>query len=231
MTLVSEIILFGVGWFVGLLIAMPVGPVAALAVKRTLRDGWPVGTATGLGAAMADMIYASIAAFGVLVVQEFLINHQYSIRLVGGLVLVCVGAHMLWQKATLPAERSDDDTNMIATTPRAGWKKMLRGFMTGLVITMTNPLTLIAFLTIFTNFGLSSEITNYELAAIFVLGALAGAASWWLSLVAVVALIKAQISETMIAKINGILAIILVIAGLYAVLTGYFEKPLIAWLK
>jgi threonine/homoserine/homoserine lactone efflux protein len=224
MTLVAEFGTLLLGWFIGLLIAMPVGAVAALAVKRTLHAGWPTGVATGLGAATADTVYAAIAAFGVYAVQDFMIRHQYTLRVCGGVALLFVGLKMLWQKSHIepPIEDAED--------PDA-WHRILRGYITGTAITLTNPLTLIAFLTIFANFGLTSDMHSYKTALVFVAGAFLGAATWWLSLVGGVTLIKARISDTVVAKINSVLAVFLIIAGGYAMMTGIFEKPIGALLR
>lgn len=225
MSFTDEIAILLTGWFIGLIIAMPVGPVAVLAVKRTLHSGWPVGVAVGLGAAFADMIYAAIAAFGVYAIQEFLIKYQYSLRMVGGGVLLVVGMRMMWHKATVPQPKPHSDDPLppkIDDTPH----RIMQGFATGLVITLTNPLTLMAFLAILTNFGISGKMDSYKTALVFTAGALAGAASWWLSLVGAVSLIKTRLSETVVAKINAVLAVILVAAGAVAIITGYFEKPI-----
>jgi threonine/homoserine/homoserine lactone efflux protein len=224
MPFVSEVGTLLLGWVIGLLIAMPVGAVAALAVKRTLHAGWPTGVATGLGAATADTIYAAIAAFGVYAVQDFLINHQYTLRVIGGAALLFVGINMLWQKSHVepPIEDAED--------PDA-WHRIARGYITGTAITLTNPLTLIAFLTIFTNFGLTKDMHSYKTALFFVAGAFLGAATWWLSLVGGVTLIKARISDTLVAKINSVLAVFLMFAGGYAILTGIFEKPITTLLR
>lgn len=220
MPFLSEITMVAMGWVVGLLIAMPVGPVAALSIKRTLHRGWPVGAATGLGAATADSIYAAIAAFGVYAVQEFLIQHQYTLRVFGGLALLFVGFRMFWQKAQINTAAPDD------TDDPDAWHRLLHGFASGLIITLTNPLTLIAFLTIFTNFGLTQDMHSYKVALAFVVGAFLGAASWWLSLVGIITLIKARISDLLMTRINGFLAIFLILAGTYAIITGIFEQPL-----
>lgn len=225
MSISAEISILLMGWFIGLIIAMPVGPVAVLAVKRTLHNGWPVGVATGLGAAMADMIYGAIAAFGIYAVQDFLIKYQYSIRMVGGAVLFMVGARMLWQKATVPQPKPHSDDPLPENIDDTA-HRIMRGFATGLVITITNPLTLMAFLAVLANFGLSEKLSSYKTALVFVAGAFAGAATWWLSLVGAVGLIKAHLSETLVAKINSVLAVILVLAGVLAVVTGYFEQPI-----
>jgi hypothetical protein len=52
------------GLAIGLAIAAAIGPISLLCIRRTLVDGAAVGVASGLGAATADGLYASIAAFG-----------------------------------------------------------------------------------------------------------------------------------------------------------------------
>ena len=52
------------GAVLGFSIAAPVGPIGALAISRTLRDGRAAGFATGLGAATADSVYGAAAACG-----------------------------------------------------------------------------------------------------------------------------------------------------------------------
>ena len=53
------------GLAIGLAVAIPVGPIALLCMRRTLERGFLIGFGTGLGAAVADLLYSSIAAFGI----------------------------------------------------------------------------------------------------------------------------------------------------------------------
>jgi hypothetical protein len=53
------------GFLLGFSIAAPVGPIGVLCIRRTLAQGLAAGLVSGLGAATADAIYGSIAAFGV----------------------------------------------------------------------------------------------------------------------------------------------------------------------
>lgn len=52
------------GVLLGFLIAAPVGPIGILCIRRTLQFGRFSGLFSGFGAAVADSIYAGIAAFG-----------------------------------------------------------------------------------------------------------------------------------------------------------------------
>ncbi|RBH36052.1 hypothetical protein C3F00_045060, partial [Pseudomonas sp. MWU13-2860] len=57
-------ILFAQALLLGLAIAAPVGPIGLLCIDRSLRQGPWVGLATGLGAATADALYATLGALG-----------------------------------------------------------------------------------------------------------------------------------------------------------------------
>jgi threonine/homoserine/homoserine lactone efflux protein len=49
---------------IGFFIALPVGPIAILCIRKTLFNGFLSGFISGLGAALADGIYGFIAACG-----------------------------------------------------------------------------------------------------------------------------------------------------------------------
>src|SRR5438046_1099459 len=75
----------------GLAIAIPVGPVNVLCVSRTIAKGRRAGLFSGLGAALADALYGSIAAFSITFIIQFLMREEFWIRLVGGILLVVIG--------------------------------------------------------------------------------------------------------------------------------------------
>ncbi len=79
------------GFLIGLSIAAPVGPIGVLCIRRTLADGRLVGLVTGLGAASADAVYGSMAAFGLTLVTGFLVAQENILRIVGGLFLLFLG--------------------------------------------------------------------------------------------------------------------------------------------
>ena len=64
-----DVSLFLRGFLIGLAIAAPVGPIGVLCIRRTLADGRPVGFVSGLGAASADAVYGSVAAFGLTAIS------------------------------------------------------------------------------------------------------------------------------------------------------------------
>lgn len=71
-----DISFFIKGLIIGIVIAVPVGPVGVLCMHRTLAEGKIHGLISGLGAATADAIYGFIAAFGLTFVSDFLVGQQ-----------------------------------------------------------------------------------------------------------------------------------------------------------
>jgi threonine/homoserine/homoserine lactone efflux protein len=84
------------GFLIGISIAAPVGPIGLLTIRRTLAFGRIAGFMSGLGAASADAIFGSIAAFGITAISSVLIGAKVYLGVIGGLFLIYLG----WQTFT-----------------------------------------------------------------------------------------------------------------------------------
>src|SRR5260370_34729859 len=78
------------GVLVGIIIALPAGPVGVLCIRRTIFHGRLAGLMSGLGAAMADAVFGIIAAFGLTFVSSLLLDYQDWLRLGGGGLLMYI---------------------------------------------------------------------------------------------------------------------------------------------
>src|SRR5689334_23557087 len=79
------------GAVIGFVIAVPVGPAAALCIRRSITIGAVAGYLTGLGAALGDAVFGAVAAFGLSFVQQFVELHEAWLRGIGGLILIIMG--------------------------------------------------------------------------------------------------------------------------------------------
>src|SRR5437762_222833 len=79
------------GVLVGIIIAVPAGPVGVLGIRRTIFHGQMGGVLSGLGAATADAVFGIIAAFGLTVISDLLLGYRDSLRLGGGAFLLYIG--------------------------------------------------------------------------------------------------------------------------------------------
>ena len=80
------------GVLMGLVVAVPVGPLGLLCINRALMLGPVCGLLSGLGVATADALAAGIAALGISLVSAFLVDYQVALRFVGGIFLCYLGS-------------------------------------------------------------------------------------------------------------------------------------------
>src|SRR3954471_19787875 len=90
-----DITFFARGLAIGFSIAAPVGPIGLLCIRRTLADGRLAGFVSGLGAATADGFYGAVAAFGLTLITNALVEQRDALRLIGGAFLCWLGLRTL----------------------------------------------------------------------------------------------------------------------------------------
>lgn len=196
--------LFLTGMAIGLIMAVPVGPVNLLAISRSLRGGFVAGFVAGMGGMVADTLLATIAAFGVTAVIDFVEGYEQGIQFAGGVLLVVMG---------IAAMRSHPHLDPGADgNQRAG---VIRGGITGFFMTVTNPGAAIAMLALFGGLGDIDEINRDPTAALFIVaGVAAGSTLWWFVLATVVGGLHKRLSDRWLAGINHVAGVVLVGCGL-----------------
>jgi len=195
------------GLVIGISIAAPVGPIGILCVQRTLAAGRFYGFVSGLGAATADAFYGLVAGFGLTFVSDFMVAHQIWIRLVGGAFLIYLGVRSFFSKPS--ANRGGQPR-----TPGPG-----RAFGSTLLLTLANPMTVIAFAAIFAGLGLVSEGANYLCAALLVSGVFLGSALWWLVLSGMAGMLRDKISHSGLRWVNRFAGIVITSFALLVILS------------
>ena len=176
---------------------------------------------------MADTIFSIIAVLGVAAVLQFIHNYQEYIHFFGGLILLAVAFHT-WRDVPKPppspagfAHRFINYTKKkVVPETETSIIACLQSFITGLVITMTNPLTLFAVLAVVATFG---GLKKHAEAGILVSGIFAGSTLWWIILSGGIASVRGHFTENRIILVNRITAVILAgIAG-WAICHGIRE--------
>jgi len=199
------------GLLLGFSIAAPVGPVALLCIRRTLDRGFVSGLMSGLGAALADVIYGSVAAAGLTLVADFLVGQQFWLRLLGGGFLVCLGISTFRSRSTEAAQVRENGS-------------LAHDFFSTLALTASNPMTIFAFIAIFGGFGVQAGPTYHVYAFLLVLGVFLGSALWWLGLSALVNLLRQRMTPRLIIAINHTAALAIIIFGLYFIMQAYLNS-------
>jgi len=202
-----ETVFFLKGLIIGFVIAAPVGPIGVLCARRTLMHGRRAGFYSGMGAATADAIYGFIAAFGLTFISAFLIDHQFSLRLIGGGLLFYLGVKAFIAR---PVKKTD--------LPRSA--RHYAGLYTStFFLTLTNPMTILSFAAVFAGFGLAGTMGSVLSAAVLIVGVFLGSGLWWLFLVGVFSIYRKRFHTHQLVWINRITGTIIIASGVLALLS------------
>jgi threonine/homoserine/homoserine lactone efflux protein len=196
--------LFLRGLIIGFSIAAPVGPIGVLCIRRTLAEGRASGFLSGLGAATADAFYGCVAGFGLTIVSGFLVDQRFWIQLIGGIFLLALGVKTL---RSVPAEHA----------AAAAGSGLAASYASTLLLTLTNPMTILSFAGIFAALGVAETGGDFSAAALLVLGVFVGSAAWWLLLSGGVGLLRDKLSSPVLRWTNRFSGTILLVFGIVAV--------------
>ena len=190
------------GMVVGIVASAPMGPVGVLTVQRTLNKGRWYGFATGIGAAMSDLIYAVITGLGMSFVMDFMERPTtiFYLKLMGSILLFCFGSYTYYTKPVEPHKSSGKRGTL--------WHNMITGF----AITVSNPLIVFLFLALFARVGFVVPDHPIE-QGIGYAGVLAGAIVWWLCLTTALNRLGSRFEMSTISLLNRLLGLLVMVAS------------------
>lgn len=192
-------------FIIGLAIAAPIGPIGVLCIQRTLTHGMLRGFVSGMGAATADAFYGCLIAFGFSALSNLLLEVSGILNLLGALFLFYLGIRIL---------RSSTSPNFTEDYVKE-YGGLLRDYLTTFMLTLANPLTILAFIGIFS--GIDRDMTG-SASWVTVLGVFAGSAGWWLTLSGSVGLLRARIKPDLFIWINRLSGCVIILFALRVLL-------------
>ena len=206
-----DLSLFLRGLAIGFAVALALGPIGLLVIRRTIDRGWRHGFVSGVGVATADATYGAVAAFGLTAVTETLVGIDRPLGIVGGAVLLVLAGRAL--RDTLapgegPVERAD----------RGRFDGPLGAWATMVGLTLTNPATILSFAALFASLGAGSAGTGGAVS--IVAGVFLGSVAWWAVLTGLVAGLRARLTPRVIRGLNVASALIIGGFGVVAIALG-----------
>ena len=157
------------GLIIGFFVALPVGAAAVMCISRTIQFGFSTGLLTGLGVALADLLYGIFAVFGLFAISGETLESQPVLRLAGALCIMFIGLRMM--------SKIDVTTNKNISHETA-----IKDIVTGFLVTISNPLTIIAFVAALSYVNYLMEQINYLGSFLIIFGIFSGSFIWWLVL-------------------------------------------------
>jgi threonine/homoserine/homoserine lactone efflux protein len=193
----------------GMLLAMPFGPVNLLGIQRAVERGFFGGMAAGLGIMLGDGLIALGAALGVNAISGAVRQYRTGIQILGGLALLGAGIKLYATKA-------------IITTGPAAEKASLRDYIWDIpqtfLLTITNPGAVLGLIAIFGGVSSFVEVESYVDAFLMVAAIMGGSFLYWFSVSQFIATIRHRLDVVRLGQINRIAGLVLI--GFGCVLIG-----------
>lgn len=200
------------GFLIGVSMAAPVGPIAILTIRRSLTGGHHAGIATALGVALADGFYAMVAAFGLTAIASLLITSKDYLYIIGGILLIYLG----FRAYTAPALMPDQPLKGVG---------FFSTVIQTLFLTLTNPMTILAFFAAFAAIGFEGQ-HEFQEAALLCLGVFCGSGLWFISLSTLIAHFRHRVTPFVFMLINKISGALLMGFGALFIIT-VFKKHIL----
>ncbi len=194
-------------FIVGLILAVPVGPMALLSIQRTLRFGFLTGLVTGVGIALADAVYGLVGVLGLSVVAEWLLQYETVLRLGGGLFLGFLGGRIIHESYH---------------TQKTGEMPEHKGYWTALVsaffLTLSNPMTILAYIAVMASMNVSAEAFKHPW--VFAGPVFLGSFAWWNLINALAHLFKSKLKDEHMHKVGFVSGALLIVFALFVIVSA-----------
>jgi L-lysine exporter family protein LysE/ArgO len=132
-------------FLLGIIVAIPPGSVTVIACQRAMQFGFKNSLVFTTGSCISDIFYISCVYYGL---TNFVNHNSYKIILwiICGLLLIIIGLITIRGLKSYEIDNSIDNTVMQS--------RPLFTFISGILITLTNPLTILGWIAIAGNFFL-----------------------------------------------------------------------------
>lgn len=200
------------GFFIGVFISAPMGPIGMLVIQRTINKGRSAALSTGVGATLSDLVYCLLTGMGLSFITDFIESNQNILQILGSLLLIVYGIYLF---------RANPSRSLRSNvySPNSYW----RDFGTGFLFTFSNPLILFFIIGLFARFNFMD--TRYQLFhyCFGYASIAAGALSWWFLITYFVNKVRSHFNVRSMWLINRIIASILIIMALIGLVHGVYS--------
>ena len=201
------------GLIIGMVASAPMGPVGVLIIQRTMNKGRWYGFITGVGAALSDLIYALLTGFGMsfisFIVDDPSPTKKMILQLGGSILLFVFGLYTYKTKpqTDLPHKSGNNKGSYF------------QNGLTGLLLTLVNPLIIFLFLALFARFSFVIPVEENGLhhpveQMMGYFSIIAGALGWWLGITYFINKVRVKFDVNRIWLLNHIIGIIVMVVSL-----------------
>lgn len=192
------------GFAIGLLVSLPMGPINLITIQRTLNRGRWHGLASGLGAMLSDIGYATITLLAMSFVSSFLDVYESELILLGSVVLILFGLGVFrsnplkgWQPDYLPNE-----------------SRYFKDFISTFLLTLSNVTIILALIGLYARFSFNPILDGTTTLLIALISFSTASLLWWFMLTTLVSLFRKRFRRKGLVLLNRGVGSIFILIGL-----------------
>ncbi len=191
------------GFLLGLALSAPIGVIGIWCIQRSIQYGFRYGLTTGLGATLADLCFAMLAAIGFTKIIEPWLQDNPWPTIIGATLIIYMGVQTL-----LNAKPNSAVSSNKAPT-------LLKSFLSPFLLIMTHPAAIFIFLGVFNAVGIGlDDSTAWLSIGQLLLGIFVGALCWWSFLSGLSVFLGKKMTPKILTRFNYISGVIVIVLGL-----------------
>ena len=196
---------------IGICASAPLGPAAILVLQKSLSYGHRAGFYTGLGATTIDTTYATLSIFALAWTQDFINTYEYTIYLIGGLIVALLGAAMAFKDPFRKLKNGD---------PSRG--ASIKDYAEAVLTALSKPGAAFVMFALFAFFNVNAGRSGFSVLPI-ILGVAAGSMAYWFTFSYIFSKIRNVIKMSALVWLSRIAGIIVMIIGIALLGEGTFQ--------
>ena len=197
------------GLLVGFLVPMPPGAIAVICIQRTLCKNRKSGFTSGLGAASANAVSATIAAFFLGIFLPFIEKNADILKVICGICIMILGISVFTKNPVIQMRKNS-----------VRYQNLWSDFISVFIIAIINPAFILTFMAFFAFFNVS-EITYLQGVGL-IGGVYTGASLWWFLLTLGINTFRKEFRPRYMRYMNMASGALIVVLGLIVALSGIF---------
>lgn len=216
MAYIPNPLIIPIGFLVGVLLALPIGPVNLLGLQRIVERGFFGGMAAGLGIMLGDGTIALGAAMGVNAISGAIRNYRTFIQIIGGLALIFAGAKLYFTRPEFASAQEAADATLL---------DYIWDIPQTFLLTITNPGAVLGLIAIFGGVSTFVEIEGYLDALLMVAAIMGGSFTYWLVVSRLISGIRHTLDEARMAKLGKMAGLVLIGFGGLLIAEILLKRP------
>ncbi|MCP8969197.1 LysE family transporter [Ectobacillus ponti] len=189
--------------FLGLSLSAPIGPINAAQLDKGIRNGFFHAWLLGLGALMADVLYMMLVYMGVVhfLTTDFVKSFLWSF---GTFVLFYTGVESLRGAGTIAVQSDKED------------ESMMKSFVSGFFMSLSNPLTILFWLGIFGSvLAKTAAMYSRDMLLLYSMGVILGILLWDVTMASVASSFRKFLTPRLLTVISILSGLSLIAYSLY----------------